>query len=269
MNLANILQETSIVINSTASSREEVLHEIAALAAGQSQMRGITEEQLYQAFMERENLGSTGLANRIAIPHCRIEGIKDFSIGVVIVPRGVDYQAIDKKPTRVFVYIIAPEEQRNEHLRILSAISRYLRVPENVNKLLLAKTPKDVHASFLRHTKIANDLPQKSDHLLFNVVIQREDSFEDVLDLFTEIEGANIAVIEGAQASTYLYKMPLFASFWKAEPSGFCRIIQCVMPQAVAQECMLQLKGIIDENKKSGIFFSTQTLSHVYGNLDV
>lgn len=269
MNLATILQETSVIINSTASSRDEVLHKIAALAAGQSLLKRVSEDQLYRAFAEREKLGSTGLANRIAIPHCRIKGINEFSIGVVIVPQGVDFQAIDKEPTKVFVYIIAPEEQRNEHLRILSAISRYLRVPENVNKLLLAKTAQDVHSSFLRHAKIASNLPKKSDHVLFNVVIQQEDRFEDILDLFTEIEDANIAVIEGAQASTFLYRMPLFASFWKAEPSSFCRIIQCVMPHASSQECTLQLKNVIDDCKKPGIYFFTQELRLVYGKLDV
>jgi PTS system nitrogen regulatory IIA component len=269
MNLANMLQEQSIVINSQAVSRDDILHHVAQLAAVHPHLQSSSADQLYHLFSQREELGSTALANRIAIPHCRLKGITDFVVGVVIAPQGVAYGAIDDQPTHVFVYIIAPLEARNEHLRLLSAFSRYLRQPENVNKLLLAKTPREVRDSFLRHTRLGETMELNGDMILFTVIIQEESRFEEILDIFTEVEDANIAVMEASQASAFLYRMPLFAGFWKGDPSGFCRIIQCVVPQTSAQECALQLKAIVDDHAQSGLCFYTQSVRHFYGKLDV
>lgn len=269
MNLANMLQETSIVIDSSAASQDAILHHIAQLAAAHPHLQSCSADQLYHLFAQREELGSTGLANRIAIPHCRLKGITDFVVGVVIAPKGIDYGAIDDQPTNVFVYIVAPLEARNEHLRLLSAFSRYLRKPENVNKLLLAKTPQEVRNSFLRHTRLGDTIQLNGNMILFNVILQQESRFEEILDIFTEIEEANMVVVEASQASAFLYRMPLFAGFWKGDTSSFCRIIQCVMPQASAQECALQLKAIVDNQADSGICFYTQDVRHFYGKLDV
>lgn len=269
MNLANMLQESSIVIDSSAVSRDAILHHIAQLAAAHPHLKASSADQLYHLFAQREELGSTGLANRIAIPHCRLAGITDFVVGVVITPQGIDYGSIDHQPTHVFVYIVAPLDARNEHLRLLSAFSRYLRQPENVNKLLLAKTPQEVRDSFLRHTRLGDSIEIPGDVILFNVIIQKEARFEEVLDVFTEIEDANMAVIEASQASAFLYRMPLFAGFWKGDTSSFCRIIQCTMPREAARDCALQLKTIVDDFADSGICFYSQDVRHFYGRLDV
>jgi len=46
---------------------------------------------------DREEVGSTGFGNEIAIPHCVIDNISDFVVGVLVIPDGVDYNSIDGK----------------------------------------------------------------------------------------------------------------------------------------------------------------------------
>src|SRR6056297_57157 len=126
-------------LHSTAGSKQEVLNEVAERAVQAHQMKKIKKELIRTKLYKRETIGSTGFGNGIAIPHCTLPGLDSFVVGALICDKGIDFNSADGEKVRLFIYIIAPQHRRNEHIRILSDISKILRVKDNIDRLVAQK----------------------------------------------------------------------------------------------------------------------------------
>ncbi len=93
---------------------------------------------------EREALGSTGIGHSIAVPHCRAEAIQDAVIAVGVARRGIDFAALDGKPVRVFFVVVSAASEPKQNLRCLAAISSWAKRPENVERLVEARTREEI-----------------------------------------------------------------------------------------------------------------------------
>jgi len=269
MNIEKILLTECIDFSSQKEDKDTILKKIANLAKKNPTLNIISEEVIYKALVEREDMGSTAISSRIAIPHCRLDGIDDFVLGLYIAKEGVDFNAIDKKDTFVFVFIIAPVNKQKEHVRLLSFISQYLRKDENVSRLITAKKTEKIRASIIRHTNIAKDTTQTNRYKLVTVIIQNENKFEDILNVLTESEGSNIAITEASNASRYLYHMPLFTSFMQTDRNDFCRIITATIESEFIEELKNSLKEIIENNNENGTIFFVQNIEYLIGSLEI
>src|SRR4030042_497855 len=109
MKLADVLHKECIAVNARLSDKTEVLQEVARLAKKSSILDSVSEQEILAGLQARESLGSTGVGKGIAIPHCRLKTVKDFVVGIVTVPSGVDFDALDAGKVRLIVFIIAPE----------------------------------------------------------------------------------------------------------------------------------------------------------------
>ena len=149
MDLVQSFRKECIQIGSAAQDKAGLLREIAALAVRSPVLAGYPPERIFAALQEREKIGSTGFGNGIAIPHCNLKDVEDFVVGVLILPRGIDFDALDKKQTRILFFIIGPEDRRNQHIQILSSISKLLKTPQTIEDLLGAQTPEKVFETVL------------------------------------------------------------------------------------------------------------------------
>ncbi|MDP8202503.1 MAG: PTS sugar transporter subunit IIA [Candidatus Tenebribacter burtonii] len=268
MDIEKILLTECIEISSQKEDKNSLLKNISNLAKNNPTLNNISEEDIYKALAEREDMGSTAISSRIAIPHCRLKGIDDFVIGILISKDGVDFDAIDNKNTFVFVFIIAPANRQKEHVRLLSFISQYLRKDENISKLINAKDTENIRASIIRHTSMPKDIKQTDKYKLVTVVIQNENKFENILNVINEFEGSNIAIIEASNAGRYLYHMPLFTSFMQTDRNNFCRIISATVESEFIDDLTNNLAEIVEE-KESGIMFFIQNIKYLHGSLEI
>jgi len=268
MDIEKILLSECIEIGSQKEDKNSLLKNISKLAKKNPTLNNITEEEIYKGFLDREDMGSTAISSRIAIPHCRLKGIDDFVIGILISKEGVDFDAIDNKNTFVFVFIIAPANQQKEHVRLLSYISQYLRKDENISRLINAKEKENIRKSIIRHTSMPKDIKQTDKYKLVTVVIQNENKFENILNVINEFEGSNIAIIEASNAGRYLYHMPLFTSFMQTDRNDFCRIITATVESEFIEDLTNNLTEIIEE-KESGIMFFIQNIKYLHGSLEI
>ena len=270
MHFGKYFYKDCVEINSTASSKREVLKEIAKLANRSPEMKNIDEKAIYKGLLHREKKGSTGFFKNIAIPHCTISDLNDFIIGVLINKEGIDFDALDGSKTKIFTFIIAPEGQQKRYLRILSNISYYLKQEENIKRLLSCQTSEDVRDSFLRHTATKSPLNTKHNYALFHVFIQNEEYFQELIDVFAEIEECHICVIDGNNASRYLYRQPLFAGFWDSEENNFNRLIVAAVRQNQTEEAMCRINTYIDKaGENPGILLTVQEIKHLAGSLNI
>ena len=126
MQLFEILSEDCCSADLTGKNKTQILEELGRLAAKNPILSKYSPTELTAKLQEREELGSTGFADGIAIPHTRLPDIDQFVLAIGVQKAGIDFQSLDKKKAKIFVVIIGPESQDNEHLKILASGSRTL-----------------------------------------------------------------------------------------------------------------------------------------------
>ena len=270
MNFSNYLKDLSIELNFKANNKDEVLKEIARLANKNPILKKVKEKTIYKALKNREEVGSTGFGNEIAIPHCVIDNISDFVVGVLVIPDGVDYNSVDGKNAKIFSFIIAPKEKKNEHIRILSNISKVLQQSENIKNILESTSPEQIINIFSKVLDKYQDKQKEKKYTKFTIVIQNEDSFYDIMNLFTEIHDCFVSVVDAENARKYLYSMPLFSHLWTEEKKGFNRIIFAIVNNAFANDTLRQINLIIDSlGKDPGVLIISQDISYLNGSINL
>ena len=141
MKITDLLQRDTIQLNLRASSKREVIEELVDVldrAGKLSDRNGYRD-----AILKRESESTTGLGEGIAIPHAKTSAVKTPAIAFGR-SEGVDYEALDGQPSRLFFMIAAGENANNEHLETLSKLSVYLMDPAFQERLYAATSESDV-----------------------------------------------------------------------------------------------------------------------------
>jgi len=131
-----------IILEMQAASKDEALHELATVA--HSRCAGVEADVLLRVLQEREQVGSTGVGNGIAIPHAKVPGIEQLLLCFGRSRGGISFEAIDNRPVHLFVQILSPIGMADEYLQSLARISRLLKSEKNRNFLLQAETEQEV-----------------------------------------------------------------------------------------------------------------------------
>jgi mannitol/fructose-specific phosphotransferase system IIA component (Ntr-type) len=127
MKIYKLLDIEKIYSFSTVKDQCDLFSRIVPSALSLNGKGKITQKQIIQQLLERENGSSTGIGNGIAIPHIRLDGLKEPMVRLAIVKDGLDFNAVDGKRCRIFFLFITPSDQTNTHLQILAKISSILR----------------------------------------------------------------------------------------------------------------------------------------------
>ncbi|MDH4101307.1 MAG: PTS sugar transporter subunit IIA [Nitrospirota bacterium] len=123
--IADLLTEELIISNIASRDKHGVLREFAELLyrAGKVNDVALVEDVLAR----REALGSTGIGDGIAIPHGKLAGLREIILAFGVSRDGVEFEALDGKPSHIFFLLVAPEDAPSEHLKALARISRLLK----------------------------------------------------------------------------------------------------------------------------------------------
>ena len=123
--IAELLDPVAIVADLKGTGKEEVLAELtdSLINAHPSLKR----DEVIRVLLEREQLGSTGIGEGVAIPHGKLKKIDRQLIAFGLSRKGVDFDAMDGKPARLFFLLIAPEDSVGIHLKTLARISKLLK----------------------------------------------------------------------------------------------------------------------------------------------
>lgn len=143
MFLTSLLDRRAINGNVSVNSKRQALQVIADIAARQL---GLDDDEILQALLEREKLGSTGVGMGVAVPHAALPGL-DRMYGVFIrLEEPVAYDAIDDMPVDLIFALLAPENAGTEHLRALAKVSRVLRQRDLREQLRVIENNDAVYA---------------------------------------------------------------------------------------------------------------------------
>ena len=132
MDLGDLITPDSIAVSVKASSKKQVIQELASLAAKQTPC---DQREIFDTLLQRERLGSTGVGRGIAIPHGKLAGIDKIYCLFARLDQPIDFEAVDEEPVDLYFLLLAPESAGADHLKALARISRLLRDPTAVEKL--------------------------------------------------------------------------------------------------------------------------------------
>lgn len=138
MKLSDYLNEQTVEVQSTISSARAVLERLVTLVEAPCVF--MDPARLLEEISEREKLGSTGIGEGVAIPHVHLEHVDAMHVAMLTAEEGIDFAAIDDKPCRIFIIVVAPDDDREGYLRLLSEVSRLLRRESARESLLGAKS---------------------------------------------------------------------------------------------------------------------------------
>lgn len=128
MKLTDILSPERVIPRLTAADKDGVLRELVHQGfIGKDKGTGLTEDdedRVVRTLQERERLGSTGIKDGLAIPHGKLEGLDNLVACLGLHEKGLDFGAIDQKPSHVFIVLLAPQAAGGQHLKALARISR-------------------------------------------------------------------------------------------------------------------------------------------------
>lgn len=132
MNLADILDSRSVLPNVKVQSKKHLLQELAHAA---SEFTAMPQHVILETLVRRENLGSTGLGQGVAIPHGKIRELGQVYGLFARLAMPVDFDAADNEPVDLVFLLLAPEHAGADHLKALARISRLLRDTDVTTKL--------------------------------------------------------------------------------------------------------------------------------------
>ena len=142
------LEGQCIIPELKSSSKEAVLRELAGVVHDKCTL--IDLDTLCQVLTEREQLGSTGVGNGVAIPHGKVPGLKKLLLCFGLSGSGVSFDSVDNRPVHLFVMILSPPGIAGEYLQTLARVSKLLKDPTVRNKLLQATDTETILELFNR-----------------------------------------------------------------------------------------------------------------------
>jgi len=142
MKISEILDKRAIKIEVSSITKEDALKELVEVLA---KVEDIGDPKgIVKALIDRENLGSTGIGQGIAIPHGKTDKVKRLIAVLGISKNGVNFDALDGEPVYIFVLLVAPKATAGPHLKALAQISRLLRDTYFCELLRKCKTEDEV-----------------------------------------------------------------------------------------------------------------------------
>lgn len=148
MIIRNFLTEKAFQIGIAATSKEDIIKEIAAFFAKQYDL---DEKSIFTALWEREKKGSTGLGKGLAVPHARISSITEMKLAVFYSQEGRDFDAYDSLPSHLFfVAIMEDKAHPQDQLNMLRLIVETAEKTDLMKTLSRVQSTKDLQDLVIR-----------------------------------------------------------------------------------------------------------------------
>jgi PTS system nitrogen regulatory IIA component len=132
MKISDFLSPAHVMLDIRASDKSRLLHQLSTQAAAEV---GLDAGDVSKQIAKREELGSTGVGNGVALPHARLKGLKSPFGLLARLRHGIDFEAIDDQPVDVVFLLLLPGAPEDAQLNALACAARALRDPEALERV--------------------------------------------------------------------------------------------------------------------------------------
>lgn len=138
--VSSLLLPERVHCHVSAASRKRLLQEAANTITGTE----FSADQIFDALMNRERLGSTGMGDGVAIPHCRC-ACNAIQVSLITTTEPVEYEAVDGNPVDIFFVVVVPHEENHAHLTVLAELAQIFSDPPNCQALRNCCSDTELH----------------------------------------------------------------------------------------------------------------------------
>jgi len=143
MKISELVQKELVSVNLKSRTREGVISEIVDQLYKNRKIKD--KKQVLDSLLKREELGSTGIGDGIAIPHARIAELKEAVLFIGLARRGIDFSAVDKSPVYLVVLFLTPLHESELHLKILAKAAALLKNKIFVQQMLHCASDNELY----------------------------------------------------------------------------------------------------------------------------
>lgn len=148
MKLSDIIEIDNIVPELRAKDKKGVLAELAEVISTHDP--SIDKGLIVKVLVEREQLGSTGIGDGVAIPHGKLNCVRHPIISLGRSKEGLDFDSMDGQPAYLFFLLLAPENSSSVHLQVLTKIARILKNSVFRKELMRAETKEELYQTIIQ-----------------------------------------------------------------------------------------------------------------------
>ncbi|MBN1696372.1 MAG: PTS sugar transporter subunit IIA [Spirochaetales bacterium] len=142
MALVDLITEDVVKVPLVSENKHDIIRELIKILVDAGRIND--GDAAYNAIIRREEQGSTGLEKGIAVPHAKCGEVSTLTMAIGIKPSGVDFEAIDEKPSYLFFMLLAPPDQSGPHIEALAEIARMARSDAFCSTLIASRSAKEV-----------------------------------------------------------------------------------------------------------------------------
>ena len=146
MQILDFLSPEAIKMSLESKSKKDVIKELVDLLFATGKVKD--KKKMVQTLMEREELGSTGIGQGIAIPHGKSDTVTDLAAAFGLSTEGIGFESLDGEPVNIFFLLVAPENSAGIHLKALARISRLMKDQTFRKRLMEANSSEEIYALF-------------------------------------------------------------------------------------------------------------------------
>jgi fructose-specific phosphotransferase system IIA component len=152
MQILDFLTADNIKMSLESKNKKDVIKELVDILVKSGKVKD--KKKMVQILIEREELGSTGIGQGIAIPHGKSDTAPELATAFGLSQEGISFDALDGETVNIFFLLVAPEGAAGAHLKALARISSLLKDKYFRKSLLSAKTPEEVIKIILEEEKL-------------------------------------------------------------------------------------------------------------------
>lgn len=269
MKLSDLLNSDTVTLDCTPESDEQLLRCIARIASEADSMADISEENIHKALSDRESLSSTACGHGVAIPHCRMADLSEFTAGLVILSNGIDFNAADGDKVFFFPFVIGPENEPRAHLKLLSTLAQIFRDGRVRESLKNASTADKAIEILLNKISPQTAVDPGSGKKLIHVFVQDEAVFDELLQVFAAADTSSSMVMDADESTRFLMDSPFFAGFWNTDMQHFNKIIISVVRNELVNAIVRNIEFICGPlSDRNDIMVTVSDLQSVFGSLE-
>lgn len=132
MKISDFLSPTDVALDVRESDKARLLQQLSSQAAAKV---GLSANEVCTQIIKREELGSTGVGNGVALPHARLQGLTTPFGVFARLRHGIDFEAIDSQPVNIVFLLLLPDAAGDSQLNALACVARALRDPETLQRI--------------------------------------------------------------------------------------------------------------------------------------
>lgn len=153
-NILKYLDKDCIILGLKQKNKKAILSFMLDYLISKKKISKTHKNSILKTLLQREAMGSTAIGGYIALPHGRVDCVKDILLCIAISEEGVDFDSLDGEPINVIALLLSNQKEAGLHLKMLAFLARLLRDKYFVQQLKSAKTQEEVISLIEKHQQL-------------------------------------------------------------------------------------------------------------------